>query len=155
FQALRQDLLHGALNYHRRLVAAVGENPRIRRQLARSHFRIGLHSHALGLQDEALRSFSDARQLYEALLREQPSEPDLERELVLTLGNLANLSRGRQPADEVLRLQEDVGARLTELLRRNPEDLDLQGHLARACTNRAALQTDLGLLPEALRSYQQ
>jgi tetratricopeptide (TPR) repeat protein len=155
FQALRQDLLHGALDYHRRLVAAVGENPRVRRQLARSHFRIGLHSHALGLPDEALRSFQDARQLYEALLREQPSEPDLERELVLTLGNLANLSRGRQPADEVLRLQEDVVARLTELLRRNPDDLDLQGHLARACTNRAALQTDLGLLPEALRSHQQ
>jgi serine/threonine protein kinase/tetratricopeptide (TPR) repeat protein len=155
FQPLRQDLLRGALDYHRRLVAAVGENPRVRRQLARSHFRIGLHSHALGLHDEALRSFQDARLLYEALLREQPSEPDLERELVLTLGNLANLARGRQPADEVLRRQEEVVTRLTELLRRDPGDLDLQSHLARACTNRAALQTDLGLLPEALRSHQQ
>ena len=44
---------------------------------------------ALGRHDEAVAEFARARELAEALVREQPGDPIYGHELIRTLGNLA------------------------------------------------------------------
>jgi serine/threonine-protein kinase len=117
----RRRALTDARGYFERFVAQRGDDPKLRRELAATHFRIAAIDHTTGALPEALAGYERALAAYDALAAETPDDPKVRRNLPRTLQRLATVqaSLGR-PAD-ALATGQRARALFEDLVRAEPD----------------------------------
>jgi serine/threonine-protein kinase len=73
-QPLRKDLLQGALKYYQEFVEQHQDDPTLRSELARAHYRIGKINGEMGAAADALHSYEQALALWRGLVAESPAD---------------------------------------------------------------------------------
>ena len=148
-QQLRKDLLLKARDLYQDVLAAEGNDPRIRHDLSVSYFRFGRIMEELGSPEEALEPLQRARRMQESLLSDRPHDAALQCDLSDTwtaLGTVLSASRRYQDAQPYFQRAHD--ARRT-LVQRDPENREYQRKLANISMNMGVAYKETGDLPAA------
>jgi serine/threonine-protein kinase len=138
-QPLRKELLGRALAYYQAFAAHHGDDPALRRDLARAYYRMGVISKDLGKTGEGLAHLQEGRRLYEELLGPAPHDTDLQAELARAERHAATLLYITGEKDEAVRVCRSALGRCEEVLQASPGSLDKRADLAWCHNNLAFL----------------
>jgi serine/threonine-protein kinase len=148
-QPVRKEFLEAGLRHYRAILAQRGDDPRLRADLAATHFRIGKLAGAIGSRAESLDAYNQALALYQELSDARPEDADLRLALGRTHARIAQgLGYTSRKADAL----ESYGrARpLFESLRADPRVGDAaRMELALVCENTGILHYTAARLREA------
>src|SRR5205823_356501 len=84
-QGLRIQLLQSALQFYQQFLKERGNDPTLRRELARVYYKVGEIYRELGQTKASHPAYAQSRRLYEALAAESPKDPDLQHGLAMAL----------------------------------------------------------------------
>ncbi len=73
-QTLRKELLESAQKYYQDFLRDHGDDPTVRAEAAEAWYRLGIITHDIGSQTDALAQLRKAEAMYEDLARDQPDE---------------------------------------------------------------------------------
>jgi eukaryotic-like serine/threonine-protein kinase len=137
-RALRKGLLEDAMKFYSTFITQRGDEPSLRRELARSHARVGKITEEIGTKPEALSAYNRALVIHRALARADPGDVTLRVELAETLDAIGVLHRslGRMP--DCLASLEEARATLEPFVAARSGSVDAQYRLARACSHLGA-----------------
>ena len=133
-QPLRKEMLEEGLKYLQKFARRKADDPRLRNEIADTHFRIGLLTNIVGAKQDAIASYRRALALYRDLHK---TTSDQRLMISRTLNNLANLlgdvGRGGEAADARQESHDLVEA----LGREKPNDPEVQKSLVVALNSKA------------------
>jgi serine/threonine-protein kinase len=161
-QLLRRELLQSALRFYQEFLQERVNDPTLRAELAATYLRIGQINNDLGREVESRQALLSAISAYEAELRKQPGNIEIEDRLGDAWATLGDLDfelgkRRNSPIEQDRRergfkaYQEAVTHR-EAVARRRPESLLHAKKLATAVNRLGIAQTWLGMTPENLES---
>jgi tetratricopeptide (TPR) repeat protein len=151
-QPLRRDLLQSALTFYQDFLKERGADPSIRAGLAAAFYRVALIQRELGSAPQAEESLRQAIALYEALVREDPNDRELQHGLAqcqLETGAFAKAIAiwkplvGAAPADTRFRIE--LAKAYTELAGQNKfvdPDLAVRYHQEALALREALVRLD-------------
>jgi serine/threonine protein kinase/tetratricopeptide (TPR) repeat protein len=130
-QPLRRELLETALKYYQAFVAEHADDPALWVELADAYSRVGDIRREIGVIAEAIRAYQSARDLWEKLAHDNPSERRFQSQLARCLRQIAfwQVSYANQP-DEGFRVLHQAQNIYEKLIRAAPDDAELQSGLA-------------------------
>src|SRR5205807_3532549 len=120
-QPVRMTLLRAAQQYYRGFLLQRGNDPALRRELAKTHELVAEIAGATGSRKEALAARKQALALYRDLHREAPDNLDVRRKLAGTLINVSTLQDVKSAIDTL----QEARALYERFLPEAPNDLDL------------------------------
>ena len=129
-RGLRRELLKTALKYYQEFVEQRSDDPQLRQELAEAHFHLGEIAGEIGTTEEVVRSFEEARLVWEELAAATPNDPELQGHLArchLSIGERLTADRRFQAAVTPLR---QALAILEPLAARYPDVASYQADLA-------------------------
>jgi eukaryotic-like serine/threonine-protein kinase len=154
-QKLRFELMNKALGYYRDFLKQHAADRSLRSEVAGSSFQIGSITADIGNKEEALKAYEEARSLFEALSRADPSATKIQKDLATTYNSLAILhSETGRPLDAE-RSYNQAREIQEKLVAQNPSLTVFQQDLARTYNNRGALLSATGRPADGERSYNQ
>lgn len=139
-EAIANESLGRSLDYYRRFVKEVGNDPAMRSDLAAAHYRIGRIQERFGQWAEAKRSYESAYQL----LRDLPThEFDRNQQSLaaLALNNLGLLATRNAQFDRAQQYLSDSLGILQPLVDQSPDSSMMRKHLALVIGNLGHLAT--------------
>jgi eukaryotic-like serine/threonine-protein kinase len=92
-QLLRKELLEAARRYYDRFVRERSSDRKLRGELGKAVFRVGLIADEIVGRGDALAAFGRARQIQEALVRDEPASSPGRADLAETLWHLGDIQR--------------------------------------------------------------
>ena len=137
---LRRELLAKAQAHYQSFLDENANNPRIRRELANAHLRVGVIEHELGHMEEGLRSLRMAENLERAMLAEQPQNPEIRRALSEALNVAGEWHMGGDQWAEAIKSFSEAADLREALAREFPKDRELRRLLANIHMNLGAAQ---------------
>jgi serine/threonine protein kinase/tetratricopeptide (TPR) repeat protein len=148
-QPVRKAFLEAGLRHYREVVAQRAGDPRLRADLAATHFRIGNLTGSIGSRAESLQAFNQALVLYQELCDLQPDNIDFRLEQAKTHTRIAvalgHTGRPQDAPDSYARARP-----LFESLRDDPRlGKAARLELAVACDETGKLHSAAGRLREA------
>ena len=129
-RSLRHDLLRSALTYYERFAAQRKNDPRLRQQLAKAHFRVGQITREIGSTAQAMGAFRSALAIWRPLALANPKEHELAGNLAdcyLAMGKLESGDGDFPAAREDLARSRAILERLSQ---ENAEEPRYQSSLA-------------------------
>jgi tetratricopeptide (TPR) repeat protein len=123
-------------------------------ELASIYDSLGIAQRRAGLNREASAAFARARELCEALVKANPTDPKFAHELIRTVGNWTNGLLDERSNRVVLPALERIRAMLETVSRANPTNLIMQADLAWIETLIGTQQASAGRHAEALGAYE-
>ena len=118
-RAVRQKGLERLLSYYQDFIEQRSDDPRTQGELAQSYIKLANILEGLGANPDALAFLEKARQIHEALVRENPAVPEYRRELititqkVLSLQGCAQVTLLTRPdVRDELKLRDDQVAEI-------------------------------------------
>ena len=116
-RTLRQDLLQNALAYYEEFAKERENDPRLRRQLAKAYFRVGLINGEIDLHAKGIEALEAAVEIWSPIYTDNPADPDAAENLsecYLAAGKLQLLehdySAAMKSLDESRAILEKLGA---------------------------------------------
>ncbi len=94
-RSLRRDLLKSALPFYAKFVAQRKDDPQLRQQLAKAHFRVGQITREIDSLTQAMGAFRSAQGIWEPLVGANPKDRELSNNLAecyLAIGTLDSLN---------------------------------------------------------------
>jgi len=152
-EPLRRDLLAETLRYYRGFIARAGDDPALKADLAKTHFKVGTITEQIGDRAEAMASYRRAQAIYTELLGSRPGEPDYSAGLALCRNNLGLLLAGGGDADAAERAYRDAMDVQERLAAQHPERPAFRKDLAMTCNNLGLLLCDAGRPSAAEAAY--
>jgi tetratricopeptide (TPR) repeat protein len=129
-RTLRQDLLRTALRYYEEFARERKSDPRLRRQLAKAYYRVGLINGEIGSHDEAIKALTAALEIWSPLFDFNGGDHeagDNLSECYLAIGRIQSLDHNFQPAMNSLGRSRKI---LEQLREENPTEARYQARLA-------------------------
>jgi serine/threonine-protein kinase len=148
-QPVRRAILQAGVNYYKEFLRQKGGDPRLRKDMADTLFRLAFITAVIGTPGDALRTYEQALDLYEQILRADPASADAREGAARTSINLGILQRGFGRLEAALasyRRARDYYARLS---RAHPGVLPYQSGLVASYVNLTVLYRTTGRLAEA------
>jgi eukaryotic-like serine/threonine-protein kinase len=152
-EKLRRDLLQQARAFYEQFAREQSSDPAIQAERARAYYRLGKISAEMGLNQDAIQSYREARTIVEQLGSEYPGAQGYQGQLADTLQELAiryhitaQISDARATYETLLTLYERLA----------PKEGDSERHqekLAGILTNLALLYGDTGKPEQAKTAY--
>jgi len=152
-EPLRRDLLVETLRYYRGFIARAGDDPALKADLARTHFKVGTITEQIGDRAEAMAAYRRAQTIYAELLDSRPDEPDYAAGLALCRNNLGLLLARGGDADAAERAYRDALDVQERLAAQYPERPAFRKDLALTCNNLGLLLCDAGRASAAEAAY--
>ena len=149
-QPLRKELLEAGLKYLLKFAARRDGDPKLRNELADTHFRIAFLTNILGPGKDALALYRQALALYRALQSDPGKQADPRLMIARTLANMGNLFEKLNRPDEVDRSIGEALAILEELARERPDDWQVLHSLAYTLNNQSNRSQNAGRRRAAL-----
>jgi tetratricopeptide (TPR) repeat protein len=148
---LHQEFLVKALDFYKVFAWKVkSDAPKVRREVARAHFRLGQILRTLNRYEEAKQSYLQAADLQKLLCREFPGEPLHRQDLATSYNWLGELLResGRPLAEAEERYRQALALQ-EQLAREHPGAYAYQKELALSRNNLGLVAMDTGHAAEA------
>jgi serine/threonine protein kinase len=149
-QRIRKDLLEGGSRYYRKFLLQKGNDPALRRQLARAHHSLATVLVVLGAAGEALEQLRTALGLYDQLLAEAPGA-ELHAQRARTLNDIALIHSRAGRWREAIDCFGQAQGVLKSLAANAPKDMKAQTDLAGVLSNTGNLYRAQGNLSAALK----
>jgi serine/threonine protein kinase len=114
-RSLRRDLLKSALAYYEQFAAQRKDDPALRQQLARAHFRVGQITREIDSLPQAMAAFRTALAIWEPLVKADPGNAELAgnmAECFLAMGKLESYNGNFRAALGTLERSREILARL-------------------------------------------
>jgi len=141
-QPLRKRLLETARDYYQQFVRERGDNPHLRRELAKASLRLGLLVGDLGSSEEAIALARRAVDHFDQLAAERPDAPEHADDRALGYNALGGLYRTARRLSEAATALETALAVQEDLVRRHPEAVGYESRLALILDNFGLLNSD-------------
>lgn len=143
-ESLRYRVLRDTLEYYQRFVAHADDDPQFKRDMAVTHTKMaGMHKR-LGDMAEALKDYGRARELLEALVREQPDAVNRQADLATCDSNIGLLLSERGQVPEARQAYQRAIERQLCLVRAYPAETKHRADLAVTTNNLALLESQSG-----------
>ncbi len=147
-ETLRKSLLQAPVRFYRRLAQNIERNgvsdPAARARLGQAQLDLGELINEIGIVEDSITNFEQARDNLEKAVREVPSAPEYRFLLARTLCFLANRYDKAGRSDDARKAFEQALADYEQLARENPKDLKYRAHQAEALQLRADYLWDHG-----------
>jgi eukaryotic-like serine/threonine-protein kinase len=114
-RSLRRDLLKSALTYYEQFAAQRKDDPALRQQLARAHFRVGQITREIDSLEQAMGAFRSALAIWEPMVKADPGDAELAgnmAECFLAMGKLESFNGNYRVALGTLERSREILARL-------------------------------------------
>jgi len=154
FQPLRKELLVEALKYYQRFLAERGEDPSLRDELARTHFRVGCITEEIDSPERAAADYDRARRMQEELVAETPADATRLRALGDTLNALGRANHRLHRLDEAREAYRQAVAVRTRLAEAGPREHEFRRMLANSLMNMGLVEKARGEVVEAEGYFQ-
>jgi serine/threonine protein kinase len=141
---LRRELLAKAQAHYQSFLDENANNPRIRRELANAHFRVGVIEREMGNKEKGLQSLRTAETLQREMLAEQPNNPDVRRSLSETLNVAGEWHKRDSQWDEAIESFTEAATLREKLAQESPRDKELRRLLANVHMNLGIAQQAKG-----------
>jgi serine/threonine-protein kinase len=149
-QPLRKELLEAALRYYQTFLEQRDQDPKLRKELADTHRRVGDINSAIDSQTRALQAFQKSLEVYEDLLRENPADVRVQEEAAQIRHRLGI----HQPTLEAaLKVHQENLTRIEQALRDHPDNLSLQATQTLTYNSLGVTHRKMGHLNESLRCF--
>lgn len=132
---LRRDLLAQAQSHYEKFLAENADNPRIRRELANAHLRVGGIEYDLDNRSAAQQSLASAEKLQRLMLTEDPNDPDVRRSLSNTLTVAGTWASRAEKLPESIQAFSEAADLRDVLVQEFPDDKELRRLQANAHMN--------------------
>lgn len=150
-QGLRRELLLKARAFYDEILQDNANNPKLRKDLANAHFRLGKIHMELGDREKAREHFRAAMAGYESLVKEEPT-PAHRLGFALSMNGCAMQEAALARADQARELYGRGRAVLVELLKEQPENLQAALALALLLGNLSLVDDRLGQMQTSLQA---
>ena len=138
-RSLRKELLGDALKFYKSFIVQRGDDPSLRRELARAYARVGKITDEIGTKSEALAAYDKALEIRRMLADADPADVAPRVELAETLVSIADLHRSLGRLPECLDSLEAARAALEPVVSAHPERADAQLQFARIFSRTGAI----------------
>lgn len=148
-EKLRQQLLGTAKEFYEKFVHQRSDDPALRSDLGDAQTSLANISRLIAETDQAEAAYGKAREVFESLVREQPTNRQYLRQLAATYGDLGLLysdTRRGKEAEAAFRQSQTVEQELEKLGATEPVD---QSRLANTCDNLALYYKNAGRAGDA------
>jgi serine/threonine-protein kinase len=152
---VRRQQLQSARDYFQRVLEQRSDDPRVGKDIAEAHFRLGVIAREFGSAIDALASFDRARTAFAALARDYPQEPAYRTELSRCYNEIARVRLDQGKYDLTLEAFEESLNLREVVFRELPKDVLAGVHLASAHNNVALTKVAMGNLTAAQEDYEQ
>jgi tetratricopeptide (TPR) repeat protein len=156
-ETLRKSLLQAPVRFYRRLAQNIERNgvsdPAARARLGQAQLDLGELINEIGIVEDSITNFEQARDNLEKAVREVPSAPEYRFLLARTRCFLANRYDKASRSDDARKAFEQALADYEQLARENPKDLKYRAHQAEALQLRADFLWNHGDLAGSRRDY--
>ena len=157
-EPLRKELLREPIEFFKKLnkqmQAEKSTTPESLQALALGLFDLGKLTREIGDQEDAIKSFLEAEQIFSLLVKKIPTVTEYQANLAASHNNLGNLYRGTGRKKEAEVSYEKALALQETLIQKNPTVTQYQADLAISHNNLGILYRDTGRNKEAEASYQ-
>lgn len=123
---LRRDLLAQAQSHYQKFLAENADNPRIRRELANAHLRVGDIEYELDNRSAAQQSLASAEKLQRMMLKEDPRDPEVRRSLSDTLKVTGEWAKRDEKLPEAIKAFTEAAELRDVLVQEFPDDNELR-----------------------------
>ena len=117
-RSLRKELLGDALKFYKSFIVQRGDDPSLRRELARAYARVGKITDEVGTKSKALAALDKALEIRRTLADADPADVAARIELAETLVNTSDLHRSLGRLPECLDSLEAARAALESVVER-------------------------------------
>jgi serine/threonine-protein kinase len=153
-QPLRKEILENALAYYQRFLDKRADDPRLLRDVADTHQRVGYLTDAVGSRTAALASYRRALETYQKLLAADADNASLQEAVARTCINMGAVQEGVNDPKGALDSYAQARDLLVKLDERKPDDADTLGHLTAAYVNIGNVRRALGDLDDSRDAYE-
>jgi serine/threonine-protein kinase len=139
---LRQELLNSALTYYKTFVKQRSDDPLLRQQLARAHFRVAQISQEVESPKQAIEAYRQALAIWEPLVAAHPRDQELQRDVgasYLAVGRLYDMATNVD-SDQATTSLSRARAIFESLVAANPAEPSYQSSLAESLSEIAAVK---------------
>jgi serine/threonine protein kinase len=154
-QPLRKELLEAASQYYQGFIKQRENDPSVRKELAETHYRLGLIAGEVDNKAAALKSLDQALALQQALRKEDLHSVELSVALANTCNAIGSIRQEMGELPEALRWFEEARTIRESLVQRSPQDALLQRKLANSHNNLAAIFARQGKRDSADAEFEQ
>jgi serine/threonine-protein kinase len=154
FQPLRRKLLADALRYYQTLIREHAHDAAARADLANAVWRVAQIDYESGSRAEALRGYQQVRELYAAMLAQDPENAETQTALGRTHVNLGNAQSETGDRAAATASYVDALAIQKRLAAATDSNDEYRSDLADTYTALGGLQRDTGNRTAALASFQ-
>jgi eukaryotic-like serine/threonine-protein kinase len=126
-----------------------------RRYAAAAYMTLGWEHGIMGDEEKATPSLLKARELYEALARDNPNDPEEQRGLMLISGRIGDVyEAGLNKPDKALPLYLEAVRLIEPMIAKDPQNAELLRAKAFGLTLVGEIHNDLGNANEALQNHE-
>jgi serine/threonine protein kinase len=151
---LRHELLDTGLRFYEGFLEAHSQDPELRAEVARTHYRIAGIRSDMGETQKARVDYGKALQIQEALVGESPDNSTYRADLAATCNAMSMLVGQDGDWPEGVRLLQQAIALRDQAVKESPDDLAALRDLASAWNNLGVSLVDSGDFNRALEAYQ-
>jgi eukaryotic-like serine/threonine-protein kinase len=130
-RSLRKELLGDALKFYKSFIVQRGDDPSLRRELARAYARVGKITDEIGTKSEALAAHDKALEIRRTLVDADPADVAARVDLAEALVSIADLRRSLGQLPECLDSLAAAQEALEPVVNAHPERADAQLQFAR------------------------
>jgi serine/threonine protein kinase/tetratricopeptide (TPR) repeat protein len=153
-QPLRKDLLERALKYYQSFIEQRGGDPRVKAELAATHYRAAWITQAVGSQERAVDLYKRALSLYDELVSAEPDVERLQIDRAIVCNDLGLLLSGLNHPAEAMQFHQQALEAREKLAPNHLNHGRFQNELAKSHMNLGRLLLQAGKPAEALAAYQ-
>jgi serine/threonine-protein kinase len=152
-QPIRKEILEAGLKYYQGFVAERGDDPALKADLAKAHFRVAFLTNLVGTRTAALASYAQARTAYEELLVADPANTEHREALAMTCINAGAVMEALNDRTGALASYEHARELLEPLDRETPDSPKILGHLGILYNNLGNVNRGLDHLDDSRDAY--
>ncbi len=153
-QPLRKEMLEVGLKYYQGFLAKRGNDPALKADLARAHFRVAFLTNLVGSKADALASYAQARTTYEELLADDPKNTGHREMLAMTCINAGAVLEATNDREGALASYEHARELLEALDGEKPDLPNILGHLGILYNNLGNVNRGLDRLNDSHEAYE-
>lgn len=153
-EGVRLRLLRTGLDYWKKFEEQAADDPLLAEEVADAYLKTGALAELLGDKDQALDSYTKAKNLWESRLARDPENADYARYLALAENNLGLLEAQSGNSLNGVALLKQASESQNKLLVDNPDSTELANDLAKTHGNLGLVSMQTGKIAEALREFQ-
>jgi serine/threonine-protein kinase len=153
-QPLRKEMLEVGLKYYQGFVAQRGDDPALKADLAKAHFRVGFITNLVGSKRDALASYVQALKTYEELRSADPKNARYREEIATTCINAGTILEALDDKKSALASYERARDLLETLDRAKPDAPATLAHLGVLYNDLGNVNRKLSRLDDSRDAYE-